>query len=129
MGSNRFVPVSATVSDGTRIYDARWQQHRSRGLSRAFSLLLLFVLLFWRVRWAEGASGGSVPPVSHGLRSAFIISLDHNARRRNARLLSTRIGGNARCTCSRLQPRLAPRNNTPAERLEHGGGSRARRIR
>lgn len=37
MGSNRFVPVSATVFDGTRIYDAWWQQHRSRGLSRAFS--------------------------------------------------------------------------------------------
>lgn len=30
-------PVSATVSDGTRIYDAWWQQHRSRGSSRAFS--------------------------------------------------------------------------------------------
>lgn len=75
--------------------------------------------------WRSGASGGSVSPVSHGLRSAFyyITRSQCTPPKRSSPLRSDRRG-NARCTCSRLQPRLAPRNNTP---VKHG--SRARRIR
>lgn len=73
--------------------------------------------------WRSGASGGSVSPVSHGLRLLLYHSITMHAAET---LVSSDRRGNARCTCSRLQPRLAPRNNTP---VKHGGGSRARRIR
>lgn len=75
-------PVSATVSDGTRIYDAWWQQHRSRGPSRAFS----------SPRGDQARQVVPFLPFPTGFARPFIISLDHNARRRNARLLSARIG-------------------------------------
>lgn len=116
--------VSATVSDGTRIYDAWWQQHWSRGLSRAFSPLPSPPLR------CGGPKARQVVPFLPFPTGFALPLLYHSITMHAAEtLVSSRIGGNARCTCSRLQPRLAPRNNTPAERLKHGGGSRARRIR